>query len=211
MAEYGYIPESPDQSFRNNKGIFTANDVYDLTNQDKWTNYGQLELIQTQTVDDSDFSEEIGFVDFTNLGDYDVHFLTYTDFVLQGYGYPSLRFYESGVLETAAVYDYGYQDGISSNTFSQSYSTGDDFLRLGKNAYQNINGYAYIYNAKHNSKYTFVTSHSSMVEGNNLGSQMSYGSGVLQQTSVVDGIRFMSDPMQWIASLEVSLYGVKFS
>ena len=194
-----------------NSGVFDVNDIRYLMDYQQWSGIGTLELIQTQSVDDSDFSETIGFVDFTNLGNYDVHFLTYTDFVLQGYGYPSLRFYESGVLETAAVYDYGYQDGISSNTFSQLYSTGDDFLRLGKNAYQNINGYAYIYNAKDSSKYTFVTSHSSMVEGNDLGSQMSYGSGVLQQTSVVDGIRFMSDPMQWIASLEVSLYGIRYS
>ena len=59
MSEYGYIPESPDQSFGNNKGIFTPNDIYDLTRADKYTQYGQLELIQTQTVDDADHSEEI--------------------------------------------------------------------------------------------------------------------------------------------------------
>jgi hypothetical protein len=43
MSEYGYIPESPAQSFRNNKGIFTPNDIYDLTRADKFTNLGQLE------------------------------------------------------------------------------------------------------------------------------------------------------------------------
>ena len=59
MSEYGYIPESPAQSFGNNKGIFTPNDIYDLTRADKYTQYGQLELIQTQTVDDADHSEEI--------------------------------------------------------------------------------------------------------------------------------------------------------
>ena len=99
MSEYGYIPESPDQSFGNNTGIFSPNDIYDLTRADKYTQYGQLELIQTQTVDDSDHSEEINAVDFTSLGDYNVHFLTYNNLQLQGYGYPSLRFYESGVLE----------------------------------------------------------------------------------------------------------------
>ena len=29
MSEYGYIPESPAQSFGNNTGIFTPNDIYD--------------------------------------------------------------------------------------------------------------------------------------------------------------------------------------
>ena len=49
MSEYGYIPEAPEQSFGNNKGIFTPKDIYDLTRADKYTNYGQLELIETQT------------------------------------------------------------------------------------------------------------------------------------------------------------------
>ena len=209
MSEYGYIPESPDQSFGNNKGIFTPNDIYDLTRADKYTQYGQLELIQTQTVDDADHSEEISAVDFTSLGDYNVHFLTFNNLQLQGYGYPSLRFYESGVLESGSVYQYAFQEGISSGTFAEVRSTGDDYLRLGKNAYQNLNGYVYLYNLIDSTKFSFVTSHSSMVEGNNLGSQMSFEAGVLPQFSVVSGIRFQSDPAQYIGAVEISLYGIK--
>ena len=60
MSEYGYIPEAPDQSPFNNKGIFAPNDIYDLVRADKWTpELGQLEFIQTQSVDDADHSEEI--------------------------------------------------------------------------------------------------------------------------------------------------------
>ena len=69
MSEYGYIPEAPEQSFGNNKGIFNPKDIYDLTRADKYTNYGQLELIETQTVQWSCTS------DFTSLGSYNVHFL----------------------------------------------------------------------------------------------------------------------------------------
>jgi hypothetical protein len=209
MSEFGYIPEAPEQSFGNNKGIFTPKDIYDLTRADKYTNYGQLELIETQTVDDPDFSNSIQVVDFTSLGDYNVHLLTYNNLFVQGYGYPSLRFFESGVLETASVYQYAYQDGISSGTFNQLRSTSDDMLRMGKNAYQNLNGYAYMYNLSDSAKYSFTTFHSSMVEGNNLGSQMSFGSGVLPQASVVDGIRFLTDPIQLIGTANVSLYGIK--
>ena len=209
MSEYGYLPESPEQSFGQNSGIFSPKDIYDLTRADKYTNYGQLELIQTQNIDDSDFSEEISAVDFTSLGSYNVHFLTFNNLVLQGYGYPSFRFYESGVLETASVYTYAYKDGISSNSFNNLQSTGDDMLRMGKNAYQNLNGYAYLYNLSDNTKYSFTTFHSSMVEGNNLGSQMSYGSGLLPQLSTVDGIRFLADPAQYIGKVNVSLYGIK--
>ena len=169
---------------------------------------GKLELIETQTVDDPTYASSITFLDFTTLGDYNVHFLTYSDLQLQGYGYPSLRFFESGVLETGAVYQYAYQDGISSGTFNQLRSTGSTYMRMGKNAYQNLNGYAYLYNLSDNSKYSFTTFHSSMVEGNNLGSQMSFGSGVLPQTSDVDGIRFGAEPAQNIGYLNVSLYGI---
>ena len=209
MSEYGYIPEAPEQSFGNNKGIFNPKDIYDLTRADKYTNYGQLELIETQTVNDPDFSESIQVVDFTSLGDYNVHFLTYNNLFIQGYGYPSLRFFESGVIETGAVYQYAYQDGISSGTFSQQRSTGLDFLRMGKNAYQNLNGYAYLYNLSDSAKYSFTTFHSSMVQGNNLGSQMSFGSGLLPQTSVVDGIRFLTASIQKIGTANISLYGIK--
>ena len=65
MSEYGYIPEAPEQSFGNNKGIFTPKDIYDLTRADKYTNYGQLELIETQTV-----SSAVSSVDFTNIKDF---------------------------------------------------------------------------------------------------------------------------------------------
>ncbi len=72
MSEYGYIPEAPEQSFGNNKGIFTPKDIYDLTRADKYTNYGQLELIETQTV------SGVSAVNFTNLENYNVHFITYS-------------------------------------------------------------------------------------------------------------------------------------
>ena len=65
--EFGYIPESPEQSFGNNKGIFTPTDIYDLTRADKYTNYGQLELIETKSADDS------CTIDFDTLGNTDLN------------------------------------------------------------------------------------------------------------------------------------------
>ena len=75
-SEFGYIPESPEQSFGNNKGIFTPTDIYDLTRADKYTNYGQLEHIITQTAS-SDSS-----IDFTAIQEttYNVHFLTVNNY-----------------------------------------------------------------------------------------------------------------------------------
>ena len=47
--EYGYIGKEVTQAFRDNKGIFTPQDIIELDQENKWTNFGQLELIQTQT------------------------------------------------------------------------------------------------------------------------------------------------------------------
>ena len=74
MSEFGYIPEAPEQSAGNNKGIFTPKDIYDLTRADKYTNYGQLELIETQT------GTNVASVDFTGIDStYDSYKLHVTD------------------------------------------------------------------------------------------------------------------------------------
>ena len=49
--EYGYIGKEVEQAFRSNKGIFTPQDIIELDQENKWTNFGQLELIQTQTIE----------------------------------------------------------------------------------------------------------------------------------------------------------------
>jgi len=43
------------------KEYFTPKDIYDLTRADKYTNYGQLELIETQTASGDNI------VDFTDI------------------------------------------------------------------------------------------------------------------------------------------------
>ena len=77
MSEYGYIPEAPEQSFGNNKGIFTPKDIYDLTREDKWTNYGQLELIETQTI--SGTPSTLSF-DSIKETEYNVHLVTINNY-----------------------------------------------------------------------------------------------------------------------------------
>ncbi len=209
MSEYGYIPEAPEQSFGNNKGIFTPKDIYDLTRADKYTNYGQLELIQTQTVDDSDFSESIFYVDFTNLGDYDIHFLAYSDFQTQGYGYPSVRFSNNGGSSFISnSYRYAYWN-TAENTVNEGRSTSADTIRLGANQYKNMNGYVYFYNLLDSAKYSFTTNQSSNVGGNNVSKDVSFGSGVYPSAEVHNAIRFRLNNANKIGALKVSLYGIK--
>ena len=49
--KYGYVGvDIPEQSFGNNKGIFNPAEINELVADNKWTTFGQLELIETQTV-----------------------------------------------------------------------------------------------------------------------------------------------------------------
>ena len=203
MSEFGYIPEAPEQSFGNNKGILTPKDIYDLTRADKYTNYGQLELILTQT-----FTTELN-VDFTSIDEsiYNVHFATISvDRQTTNNQSVGIQFYESGVLETASVYQYAYQNGEAGGTFGESKSTGNtrlfgtQFVDAGDYKF----GYSYFYNLGDSAKYSFQTMHSTAIQATNY--KMRFGSGVLPQASTVDGIRFSA--VLGTMTGTISLYGI---
>lgn len=203
MSEFGYIPEAPEQSFGNNKGIFTPKDIYDLTRADKYTNYGQLELIETQT-----FSG-VGTVDFTSIQEdvYNVHFMTG---IVTGNGNnrPWLRFFESGVIETGSVYQGAYQQltvGGSAENKGTSLTNLDFFVGASEVGESSV-AYTYIYNAGDSSKYTFATQQGMMSST----IRAEFGSGVLPQTSVVDGFRIESTGETTLNG-SISLYGIRYS
>jgi len=214
MSEYGYIPEAPEQSFGNNKGIFSPKDIYDLTRADKYTNYGQLELIETQTVTTTtslmDFKESDGTFDTS----YNVHFLTVNNFkpAIDGANL-MLRFFESGVLESASVYQFAYQYGSATGVFGESKTTSISYLRavpaVGNFGRENGHSYSYLYNLGDNTKYSFQTFHSMHIN-QTPDTFFSYGSGVLPQTSTVDGIRLQPTTGD-IDEVSISLYGIRYS
>jgi hypothetical protein len=209
--KYGYKGAEPTQSFGNNTGVFDPNDINNLIADNKWTTFGQLELIQTQTVDDPTYASLITSIDFTNLGDYNVHFLVYNDFQTQGYGYPSVRFSNNGGSSfISASYQYAYWN-TSENTVREGYSTSDDGIKLGHNQYQNLNGYVYLYNLLDSSKYSFTTSQSSNVGGNNISKDVAFGSGVYRSAEVHNAIRFSMNNVNYIKALKISLYGIRYS
>ena len=198
--EYGYIGKEVTQAFRNNKGIFTPQDIIELDQENKWTNFGQLELIETVTL--STANE----LDFTadNLTPYNVHLITYSDVINSANADIGLRFYESGTLETGTVYHYALQYGTTGGTFGESKSTGFNKLKFGDVATgstEKLNGYIYCYNLTDSSKYSFATYHN-MREG-----QMEFGSGVLPQASTVNQINVKLQTGN--GSGVFSLYGIR--
>ena len=206
--EFGYIPESPEQSFGNNKGIFTPTDIYDLTRADKYTNYGQLELIETQTISNAT-------ADFTAIQEttYNVHLFTFTDihFGSQSeFGY-KLSNDNGSSFETG--YHFGNQRGISDGSFQERKSTSQNSARLFgdiDSATNSLgNGYMYLYNAGDTTKYTFSTSHCVFVDNTDKPA-MEFGSQLYDHAETIQAIRFgLGTGTSAMTSATISLYGIK--
>jgi hypothetical protein len=174
---------------------------------------GKLELIETKSITSSTNS-----MDFLSIQEstYNVHFLTYNNFRPEtNADRLGLRFFESGTLETASVYQYANQLGRAGGTFTDTVrSTADNHIFLGTNiantATNSDSGYCYFYNLGDNTKYSFTTSHTTGMYYNTPEYSFFFGSGVLPQTSTVDGIRLLigNSPARNIANLQASLYGI---
>lgn len=204
-SEFGYIPESPEQKFGQNKGIFTPKDIYDLTRADKFTNYGQLEFIETQTAS-SDTA-----LNFNDLSSYNVHFMTFNDIHTSVDNERiALRYYENGVLESGSVYDFANfqldQNGASSDSRSSVSTSAILTINSGNATNENSNGYAYIYSATDSTKLTYSTVHSSGIIGSGA-FKMWFGNSVLPQTSFVNAFNVFVNSGTFSGS--VSLYGIK--
>jgi len=111
--QYGYIPEAPEQSLKNNKGIFTPKDIYDLTRADKWT------------LDNSDLIL-LNEMDFTNVSSlsvglptgYDNHVLLFNEFSpIADNTQLQARFIINGSINTSTQYSYHTLRNDDSNNF----------------------------------------------------------------------------------------------
>ena len=210
--EYGYIGKEVTQAFRDNKGIFTPQDIIELDQENKWTNFGQIELIETQTV-----SSSVSTLEFTDLKDFNVHFFTVADAQnsddSKGVAF---RLYENGTLESGSVYDTARQICASGGSFSENRSSSNSAIRFGDNTLKSssprtkINGYLYFYNLLDSTRTSHTTQHSSNFS--NSGDFRSFfGSNVLPQTSYVNQIQVMAFNTGTIDSGTFSLYGIRFA
>ena len=169
---------------------------------------GKLELIQTQTI-----SSATPQVDFTSIQEstYNVHFLTVNNFrPTTDNAQLQMRFFESGVLETASVYQFALQYGSATGVFNESKSTAINYLRacqtVGHFGRERGHSYNYLYNLGDSTKYSFQTVHNVYIN-KTPDTFFTFGSGVLPQASTVDGIRLFTN-LGDIDELTVSLYGI---
>ena len=211
---FGYTADTgPEQSFGNNTGVFDPADINNLIADNKWTNYGQLELILTQTISSS--TNDAIFSDIKQ-DIYNVHFLTWsckpnTD-TTQLVG----RFYENGVQETASVYQVANQYNTSGGTSNDGgRSTGINYFYYdnywsGTASNERHNGYAYFYNLGDSTKYSFMTAHRTTTGYNSTQYVTGFCSNVLPQASTVDGFNIGYGDNN-INNGTFSLYGIRYS
>ena len=211
--KYGYSGvDIPTQGFRDNKGKFDPAEINELVADNKWTQYGQLELIQTQTITSS-----TAYLDFINLADtnYNVHFLT-----LNNVGGTSnndllqIRFStDNGSSFVATGYQYAQLLLDTNGSVFQFKSTNNIgiFPIANLTLNQTGGGYVYLYNLLDSSKYSFTTNQSMYETGTTGGNFRSwFGSGVLPTATTHNAFRLIFNTGN-IANLQASLYGIRYA
>ena len=185
---FGYIGDtstSVKQKVKN-KGILTTQESFDLERQGFLG--GSLELIQEEN-----YSTNVASVDFLSIKEniYDVHLFTFKNVTSASNSNLRFQFYESGVLETASVYDFARQFQTTSGN-SENNEENEDKLNTVNYASTSStrvgNGYIYFYNLGISSKYSSMTFQAT---GGHTEDQFVFGGGYLPQASTVDGIRFL--------------------
>lgn len=204
-----YIGTQPND-VKKNIGLYTPSEILQLTKDGSWG--GSLELIEEQT-----FSGTVSAVDFTSIKEskYDVHYMTLSNMKTAGDNQEpcTIQLYESGVLETASVYQFGVQNNstISGLENYERKSTGASAINFnfgaGNATGEQDDGYLYFYNLGNSSKYSFMTGQFVGLS-NDAKIYTSFGGAVLPQASVVDGIRVKKNTGDY-AGFNIKLFGVK--
>ena len=197
-----YLGTQPND-VKKNTGLYTPSEILQLTKEGSWG--GSLELIEEVTLSAD------SVLDFTAIQEtkYDVHQLQLNITDLSASVHLDTRFYESGVLETASVYQYAEQYGYATGSFGEQKSTGQTFILSSESNLVNtsVNLYVYLYNLGNSSKYSFLTFHCLGRKWSAGDFNFYFGGGVLPQASTVDGIRVFPSAGNFTGTAK--LYGVK--
>ena len=211
MSKYGYVgreSDAPQQAFKANAGVLNPNDIIDLSNNNKLTQFGQLELIETQTVSSA-------VADFTSLQEnvYDIHFFTFSDIHFSSQTEFGYRLSNDGGTSFETGYDFANFRITDDSGTSQRRSTNQNTARLFGDIDNGGNsvgqGYMYLYGAANSTKYTTSTSHF-VFENESDKFCTEWGGQGYDHQEHISGIRFgASTSMSNMASATISLYGIR--
>ena len=199
-----YLGTQPND-VKKNTGLYTPSEILELTKDGSWG--GSLELIEEKSI--SAVSSAI----FTSIQEstYNVHFLTVNNCqVLTDNTALQMRFFESGVEESASVYQRAQFIIDSSGANAEFQSTGTsafvNIWNIGSGTGESGNSYTYLYNLGDSSKYSFISGQEIHISPTPY-ARTSFGGGVLPQASTVDQIKLFVSSGTFSATAK--LYGVK--
>ena len=195
---FSYVGNFPNQQV-SNSGVLSLDDINNLKSSGELG--GSLQHISTTT-----FSSSSAVNITEGFKGYDVFFAQVLGLSGSGNMNFGMQFYESGVLETAGVYQYAQEYIQSDGGRGEEQST--NASRLVMNSLQSTDStglYIYFYNFTDSSKYSFYTFQSTKSYVADF--EMKFGGGVLTQASVVDGVSFT--PNTGTMSGTIKLYGLK--
>ena len=195
---FSYVGNFPNQQV-GNSGVLSLDDINNLESNGELG--GSLQHISTTT-----FSSSNAVNITEGFKGYDIFFAQVIGLSGSGNMNFGMQFYESGVLETAGVYQYAQQYIQSDSGNGEERST--NASRLVMNSLQSTDStglYIYFYNFQNSSKYSFYTFQSTKSYVADF--EMKFGGGCLPQESVVDGVSFT--PNTGTMSGTIKLYGVK--
>jgi len=167
---------------------------------------GKLELIETQT-----FSG-VSSANFTSLGSYNVHFLTFNDIDISTDSKLHSRLSnDGGSSYISSGYQYATQRGNVTGLFDEMRSTSTNYFYSvatdngGSGTNETKEGYSYFYNLIDSSKYSFGTGMSM--------SRNSAGQGIMMFSSAVKPTAETHNAIQILPAFgtmtgTVSLYGI---
>lgn len=176
---FGYIGKKVNQSFGNNNGVLGTEEINQLVEDDKFSQYGQLELIETRTVTTPTLE-----LDWTDIKEnvYDNHLLIFnnvqTDTATQHLG---MRLsVNGGTSYLSSQYDWSGDYVVSSGGSGNNYTTTNAWWYLsgpfGNLTNETADGYAVLYNFGNELDFASYTSkdiqinHSAVLQyGNNTG------------------------------------------
>ena len=158
-----YLGTQPND-VKKNTGLYTPSEILQLTKDGSWG--GSLELIE-----EIDQTISVSTIEFTNLGNYDVHLLQYAE-VQGGSAELQARLSNNGGSSyiSSSNYQYGMVFGQAGGSFGDRNSTSETkFVRLAKTGNNTGNtgqGYTYFYNLLNSSKYSFSTTQNTSMDNN---------------------------------------------
>jgi len=197
MAYFGTQPND----VKKNTGLYTPSEILQLTKDGSWG--GSLELIEEQTV------SAVSTVDFTDLKNYDVHFLS-----INGLNSSTTnQFYirlstDSGSSFISSGYQYAFNRGTTAGSFIESKSTSSSQINTGVISSTTVNrgnAYIYFYNLLNSSKYSFCTFQSFSSAGAD--QRFTFGGGVLPTSATHNAFQIQAST--GTTSGNIKLYGGK--